>query len=71
MPIITLERLIGHEIESGEADSIGGLVMQHLDRVPHNGDTAEFDDMCIEVLEMEGPRVERVRLRIQSRTRND
>jgi len=71
LPIITLERLIGHEIESGEADSIGGLVMQHLDRVPHNGDTAEFDDMCIEVLEMEGPRVERVRLRIQSRTRND
>lgn len=62
LPIFTLERLVGREIESGEADSVGGLVMHHLDRVPQEGDAAELGDLRIEVVEMDGPRIERVRV---------
>src|SRR3546814_18586905 len=49
LPIYTLERMLGRDIESGRADTIGGLVMQTLDRVPQTGDMVEIDRLRIEV----------------------
>ncbi|WP_028007296.1 hemolysin family protein [Solimonas flava] len=62
LPIYTLERMIGRDIESGHADTIGGLVMQTLDRLPQRGDVVDADGLQIEVLEVAGPRIERLRV---------
>src|SRR3546814_15274209 len=61
LPIYTLERMLGRDIESGRADTIGGLVMQTLDRVPQTGDMVAIDRLRIEVLEVAGPRPEHLR----------
>jgi CBS domain containing-hemolysin-like protein len=65
LPIYTLERELGRDIDSGRADTIGGLVMQTLDRLPAKGDSVEVDHLLIEVLEVVGPRIERLRVTAQ------
>lgn len=62
LPIYTLERLLERDIEAPQADTIGGLVMQVLDRLPQNGDVLDHDDLHIEVLEVAGPRIGRLRV---------
>ena len=62
LPIYTLERRIGRDIESGRADTIGGLVMQALDRLPQQGDAVTVAGLAIDVLEVTGPRIERLRV---------
>ncbi len=64
LPVYTLERMIGRDIDSGRADTIGGLVMQTLDRLPQRGDALEAAGLQIEVLEVTGPRVERLRVTV-------
>lgn len=66
LPIYTLERMLGRDIASGRADTIGGLVMQTLDRLPQSGDMVDVDRLQIEVLEVIGPRIEH--LRVSART---
>ena len=63
LPIYTLERRLERDIESGRADTIGGLVMQALDRLPQTGDAVTVSALEIEVLETSGPRIERLRVR--------
>ncbi|HLU62436.1 MAG TPA: hemolysin family protein [Gammaproteobacteria bacterium] len=63
LPVYSLERLLSRDIEFGDVNSVGGLVMEALQRVPRNGDVAEFDGFRIEVLTMRGPRIARVRVR--------
>lgn len=62
LPIFTLERLAGRDIESGDVDSVSGLLMLLLDRVPRSGDSATINGLRIEVIEMDGTRVGRVRV---------
>jgi CBS domain containing-hemolysin-like protein len=62
LSIYSLERLLGHELEEENVDSISGLLMQKLDRVPQVGEIVGFEGFSIEVLEMSGPRLELVRL---------
>ncbi|MFT4045138.1 MAG: hemolysin family protein [Solimonas sp.] len=62
LPIYTLERMLGRDIESDRADTVGGLVMQILDRLPQRGDEVEIDGLKIEVLDVAGPRIERLRV---------
>lgn len=65
LPVYSLERLLDRDIPSADANSVGGLVMNALERVPRNGDSVEFDGFRIEILTMRGPRVARVRVRPQ------
>ena len=44
------------------ADTIGGVVMQTLDRLPQRGDEVQVDGLKIEVLDVAGPRIERLRV---------
>lgn len=61
--IYSLERLLGREIELEDAtNSVGGMVIKILDRVPKSGDKFDLEDCTIEVLEMAGPRIERLRV---------
>jgi CBS domain containing-hemolysin-like protein len=50
------------ELNEDEADTIGGLVMTMLGNVPQVGDAVDGDGFRLEVLEMDGRRVARVRL---------
>ncbi|HET6628238.1 MAG TPA: hemolysin family protein [Woeseiaceae bacterium] len=58
LSIYSLERLLNVEISPfPDVNSVGGLVMDRLERIPEVGDKAAFDDFELEVLEMEGPRI--------------
>lgn len=63
LPIYSLERLLEQDIEEEEVNSVGGLVMNALQRIPRNGDAVDFEGFRIEVLTMRGPRIARVRVR--------
>lgn len=62
LPLYSLERLLDVAIENDDVDSVGGLVMWQLDRVPRKGDRATFEDFDIVVREMRGPRISRVQV---------
>lgn len=62
LPLYSLERRLGVDIEAQDVDSVGGLVMWQLDRVPRKGDRVEFDDFSVVVREMRGPRIARVQI---------
>lgn len=62
LPIFTLERALGIEIENEDVDSVGGLVMWKLDGVPHEGQKVEFNQFDVVVKKMNGPRILLVRV---------
>ena len=56
--------VVGLQLVSDEANSIGGLVFEQLGRLPLVGDTIEIDDhILIEVLSVERLRPRRLRIR--------
>ena len=58
LSIYSLERLLNVEISPfPDVNSVGGLVMDKLERIPEVGDKAAFEDFELEVREMEGPRI--------------
>ena len=58
LSIWSLERLLDVDISTyPEVNSVGGLIMDRLERIPRPGDVATFDDFEIEVVEMDGPRI--------------
>ncbi|MFE5775510.1 hemolysin family protein [Brachybacterium sp. NPDC056505] len=52
-----------HVPESVDYDTLGGLVMDSLHRVPAAGDVVDVSGLRLEVVEMDGRRVDQVRLR--------
>ncbi len=62
LPIFTLERALGLDIEEGEADSVGGLIQEKLSDLPQQGQRIEFDGFAIVVKKMRGPRIVLVRV---------
>lgn len=57
MSVYSLERALGVEAPVRDIDSVGGLVMWKLDRVPHAGDRVQFDGFEIRVVRMNGTRI--------------
>jgi CBS domain containing-hemolysin-like protein len=62
LPIVTLERTLGLDIEETEADSVGGLIMQKLGDIPAEGQRIAFDRFDAVVKKMSGPRIVLVRI---------
>ncbi|MDR2709806.1 MAG: hemolysin family protein [Burkholderiales bacterium] len=62
LPIFTLERALGIDIEESGVDSVGGLIMQKLGDVPEEGQKIEFDRFDAVVKKMKGPRIVMVRI---------
>ncbi len=63
MPIFSLERILGIDIENEDldledVDSVGGLILAKLRDIPEQDETIAFDDFDITVTEMNGPRIE-------------
>jgi CBS domain containing-hemolysin-like protein len=62
LPVVSLERALGIDIDEGRAESVGGLVIQALNDLPTEGKRVEFDRFDIVVKKMKGPRILLVRV---------
>ena len=62
LPIFTLERALGVDIDNDQVDSVGGLIMWKLGDVPQEGDRIEFEQFDIVVKKMSGPRIAMLRI---------
>jgi CBS domain containing-hemolysin-like protein len=60
IPIGVVNEALGSEFESEDFDTIGGLVLGSLGRVPEVGDEIHFDGYLLRVDEVDGPRVAQV-----------
>lgn len=62
LPLYSLERRLGIDIDVEEVDSVGGLMMWQLGRVPQKGDRVTFPGFSIVVKDMRGPKISRVQV---------
>jgi CBS domain containing-hemolysin-like protein len=62
LPVVSLERALGIDIDEGRAESVGGLVIQALNDLPAEGQRVAFDRFDIVVKKMKGPRILLVRV---------
>lgn len=67
MPIFSLERELGIDIENEDldledVDSVGGLILAKLRDIPEPNESVSFDEFDIVVTEMNGPRIEWVKV---------
>ena len=62
LPINTLERTLGVDIDSAEADTVAGLVLWKLTELPQEGQRVEFDQFSVVIKKMAGPRILLVRV---------
>jgi CBS domain containing-hemolysin-like protein len=61
-PTETLQELFNCDIESEDFDTVGGLVIHELGRLPDVGDDVTVGDLNLQVLSMAGRRIKRVRV---------
>lgn len=71
MSIFSLERILGIDIENEEldledVDSVGGLILAKLRDIPEPNEIIPFDEFEIVVTEMQGPRIEWVKIHPKS-----
>ena len=57
-----LEELTGAELQGENYDTVAGLILQRLGRLAEVGDTVEVSGLSLEVLSIEGMRIDRVRV---------
>jgi CBS domain containing-hemolysin-like protein len=62
LPVVSLERALGIDIDEGRAESVGGLVINALGDLPSEGQRVNFDRFDIVVKKMNGPRIVLVRV---------
>lgn len=58
-----IERVVGYELPEGGYDTVAGLVLDRLERIPEVGDCVEVDGILIEVVAVEDFTIQRLRLR--------
>jgi CBS domain containing-hemolysin-like protein len=58
-----VNRALGTDFESQDFETVGGLVLGHLGRVPEEGDEVRLDGYLLHVDETDGPRVAQVVIR--------
>lgn len=62
---------LDRELEHGEVETVGGLVMDILERQPREGDTVDYAGLQIKVLSMQGRGVGRCEVRVISPPEED
>jgi len=62
MRLDELKDLLDVEFPEGEYDTVAGFILARLGRIPKVGDAVTFDHLKLVVSEMEGVKIERVRL---------
>jgi CBS domain containing-hemolysin-like protein len=63
----TVNEVVGSDFESEDFETIGGLVLGQLGRAPAGGDEVRIGEHVLRVEEVEGPRVARVSVKMDSR----
>ncbi len=48
--------------ESEDYETIAGFILTYLQRLPVEGETFDYRDICLKVLTMRGPRIEQVQI---------
>lgn len=61
-PMQEFKEYFNTQLEDGDYDTVGGLVLKQFDRMPEVGECFELDDLRFEVLEVDKRRVMRVGL---------
>ncbi len=69
LPVVSLERALGIDIDEGSAESVGGLVINALGDLPEEGQRVDFDRFDVVVKRMKGPRI--VLVRVYPKTYDD
>jgi CBS domain containing-hemolysin-like protein len=64
LPVDDLSRLVGVTLPSEGADTVGGLILAHLGRIPAVGDQLQLDRVGLCVLSVSGRRVGKARVRV-------
>lgn len=59
-----IERITGFDLPDGEYDTVAGLVLDRLERIPEAGDSFTVDGIRVEVLAVDGFAIERIELRV-------
>jgi len=62
MAVDDAAELLGAELPQGAWDTVGGLVLDLVGRVPHEGEAVEVEGFRLEVLRVQGRRIQRVRI---------
>ncbi len=52
------------EIDSENYESLGGLIIEHLDRLPQKGDTVTIDNCRLTVIKMDDKRIDYVKVKL-------
>jgi CBS domain containing-hemolysin-like protein len=55
-------QLLGGDLPQGPWDTVGGLMLDQVGRVPDEGDSVEVDGFRLTALKVRGRRIERVRI---------
>ncbi len=59
-----IERVTGYDLPEGDFDTVAGLVLDRLERIPEVGDHVNVDGVRIDVLAVDEFAIEQVRLRV-------
>jgi hypothetical protein len=59
-----IERVTGFDLPDGEYDTVAGLVLDRLQHIPEVGESFVVDGVFVEVVEVEGFAIERLRLQL-------
>lgn len=63
MPIEELQRKLGRRDMAGrDYHTVAGFILAHLGRIPNDGDTLTWHDLKIEIVDMDGVRIDKVAL---------
>ena len=62
LSLLSLEQTLGVEAPLVDANSVGGLVIETLGRIPAAGERVAFPEFDLEVLSVDGPRIHTVRV---------
>ncbi len=63
MKLMDFNRITRFGLDDARMTTIAGVMFRHLDRLPEIGDRVAIDDVLLEVLEMDGNRISRIRTR--------
>ena len=62
MDVDDLNRILDIDLPADEAETLGGLILSRLGHLPQIGECAQFPDAVVEVLSLDGRRIQRVRV---------
>jgi CBS domain containing-hemolysin-like protein len=66
-----IERVTGFDLPDGDYDTVAGLVLECLERIPVVGDSFVVDGILIEVVEIDGFAIQRLLVRVDPTTTSD